>query len=267
MISCQLYGRLGNQLFQCAATIGYALRNNLPYAIPRHITRPPGLPADPIYFNHFPEVKDIIVDPESFQFSTVYYELPDQSYREINPVFTDGMDLLLCGYFQSEKYFGDQREGLLKVLQPAFTMSSSDPDEGRNYVSLHVRRGDYLDKPECHPVLPMSYYVQVIRYFNSKGFYRFVVFSDDMEWCKEEINKERFVGSRFIYSVNQSALEDLQSMKACRHNIIANSSFSWWGAWLNNWPDKIVIAPKQWYGPALSHINTKDLLPEKWITI
>lgn len=271
MISCKLYGRLGNQLFIIATTVAYALRHNskygTQYVIPRYITKPPGLDTDPVYFRHFPY--------ELFLGDFLeYHEPKDQSYKEIPTPNLFGyhdhfQHLKLSGYFQSEKYFADQREGVIKALAPAFTMQTYNPDEGKNYVSLHVRRGDYLEKPECHPVLigNMDYYVSAMNYFKKRGWHRFVVFSDDMEWCKQVFTKERFVGSRFIYSINQSPIEDLQSMKACAHHIIANSSFSWWGAWLNENPDKIVIAPKRWYGPALSHINTQDLLPEKWIQL
>lgn len=266
MVTCKLYGRLGNQLFQISTAIAYAMRNNSAWCIPQHITCPPGLTTDPVYFRHFPQL------PLNTNYSElqVIKEDPSQCYTPIQEKPKRNSLIYLDGYFQSEKYFADQRKDVLQALAPSFTMTSTNPNEGDDYVSVHVRRGDYLEKPDCHPVLSYGYYVPAIQSFINRGYKRFVVFSDDIKYCKNVFfNKNVFnhMDTSFMYSTNQSPREDLQSMSKCHHHIIANSSFSWWGAWLNERPDKIVVAPKTWYGPALAHVDTKDLIPENWIRI
>ena len=106
----------------------------------------------------------------------------------------------------------------------------------------------------------MEYYTEVINKFFSKEPYRFVVFSDDPEWCKE-----MFEGG-YIVDINNSYVE-MCMMSMCDHHIIANSSFSWWGAWLNSNPKKIVTAPSQWFGPNLRHNSVMDLLPREWFWV
>ena len=115
-----------------------------------------------------------------------------------------------------------------------------------------------MNLPNHHPACNLGYYKEAIKLMDVN---KFIVFSDDMSWCKEN-----FVGDEFIFMENNSDYIDLWLMSLCDNNIIANSSFSWWGAWLNQNPNKKVIAPKKWFGPAINH-NTKDLIPESWIII
>jgi hypothetical protein len=105
----------------------------------------------------------------------------------------------------------------------------------------------------------MDYYRNAIAEFSDDT--RFLVFSDDIQWCKEN-----FKGDNFHFIEGEKDYVDLYLMSLCNNNIIANSSFSWWGAWLNNTPNKKVIAPKQWFGKA-KQLNTKDLIPETWIIL
>lgn len=256
MITVKLFGRLGNQLFQLCTCLAFAKRHNIKFAIPQRITCPPGLASDPIYFTHFPKPDfDIDMLPE-------WKEPADQSYMEI-PAALSGAPFCLNGYFQSEKYFADQRGHIFD----AFPMLLVPMNEFKNdMVSIHVRRGDYLDKPLDHPLPSLAYYSDGIEYFIKNGFRKFMVFSDDIKWCKVFFTKEIFE-AQFFFSEKKSAIEDLKLMASCRHHIIANSSFSWWGSWLGRRERKVVIAPKIWYGPNLSHIDTKDLIPENWIRL
>jgi hypothetical protein len=137
-----------------------------------------------------------------------------------------------------------------------------------NSVSLHVRRGDYLINPRAKQLLVVcdaEYYLKSVEIMSSKVERpHFYIFSDDIKWAKENIImpfKTTFVGE----NGPRKSYEDLRLMSLCKHNIIANSSFSWWGAWLNENPNKIVIAPKQWFRS--SEKDTKDLIPESWLKI
>lgn len=180
-------------------------------------------------------------------------------------------------YFQSEKYFLNIRDKLLNE----FVISTEKEDEVfkflapfKNYtkIAVHVRRGDYVNYPDYHPMLPINYYVQAEKALEAMNVENkvFIVCSDSISWCKENL---KFTTGNIIYSENFSDVQDLVLMQHCDHNIIANSSFSWWSAWLNNNPNKIVIGPQtrnpkaqQWFahkGPQ----DTQDLYPESWIEV
>jgi len=137
-----------------------------------------------------------------------------------------------------------------------------------NSVSLHIRRGDYLSKSvEVFEPLNLDYYYSGIEYFNNTiKEPHYFVFSDDIEWAKSN-----FVQSSSYtvvdYNGADKGYEDMRLMSLCKHNIIANSSFSWWGAWLNRNPDKNVLAPKKWFSSKTSNLNSNDLLPSSWIKI
>ena len=129
-----------------------------------------------------------------------------------------------------------------------------------NTCSIHVRRGDYIGNG-LHEVCHLEYYLEAVEEMKSRTeIDKFIVFSDDIAWCKEN-----FIGENFLFIENNSNIEDLYLQTQCTNNIICNSSFSWWGAWLNANPNKVVIAPECWYGDLSK--DTKDLLPEKWIKL
>ena len=176
---------------------------------------------------------------------------------------------ILNGYFQSEKYFNDIREILLKDLYWIKKKEGRNKEileqiqQDSSSVSMHVRRGDYVSNENAakfHGLTGVDYYKAAVKeltkHFKMANLY---VFSDDPEWCKKNL---KFTQQTTYISHNTDGSEDMRLMKTCRHNIIANSSFSWWGAWLNENPNKIVIAPKQWFSHPES--NTKDVIPESW---
>ncbi len=179
----------------------------------------------------------------------------------------------LFGYWQSEKYFKDIKEVLLEEFTPITPLHNEslrylENIEKRNSISLHIRRGDYITNAttnQYHGVCSLSYYRQAVeRILESEPEAYFCIFSDDIEWAKNNLN---FM-PEFTYielSKNIPDYEELFLMSYCKHNIIANSSFSWWGAWLNKNPEKKVIAPKQWFKDR--SIQTKDLLPDDWIKL
>lgn len=231
------YGHLGNSLFQAGCTIALAKRNNDSFKFPIKWKYKDqlNLPVDCFISN--------------IKSSTTYHE-PDFHY---NPIpYKPNMNLL--GYFQSSKYFDDFEDNIKHLLRPKYNLYRIE-----DTTSIHVRRGDYLKHPNHHPILPMKYYESAMELTNTK---RYLVFSDDIPWCKKN-----FIGNQFDFSEEQNEVLDLELQSKCTHNIIANSSFSWWGAYLNENQDKIVIAPKAWFGPALFSHNTKDLYINSWIKI
>lgn len=179
----------------------------------------------------------------------------------------------LVGYWQSPKYF--QRHA--SVVRTDFTFTTpltninaelSEHITHVNAVSMHVRRGDYVSSPHNvakHGVCSLDYYKAAIHYIaeHVEAPYYFV-FSDDMDWVRANLNINGHV-CYVIHNRGPESYNDMRLMSLCRHHIIANSSFSWWGAWLNPSTAKIVVAPKRWFNeyPA----NTGDLFPEEWVTL
>lgn len=237
MITCTLNGRMGNQLFQIAATIATALKYKVPYSISRKTIND----LFPVYFDYLP------CENHSGRMHS-HTEMKNE-YEEIKYF---GRTLKLNGYFQSYKYFQDYRKEILSALGFNYILL-------KDFVSIHVRRGDYLTNPDF-TVLGIYYYHQAIEFFKEKGYKNFWVFSDDMDWCKKNIHKGIFQDCNFLYAEGEPERNDMCLMSCCEHNIIANSSFSWWGAWLNRNPDKIVVVPDTWF----KNVN-KDLLPPEWL--
>lgn len=170
----------------------------------------------------------------------------------------DNVDLL--GYFQSEKYFNHIREDIKNDF--SFSESITNycinfiKDIGDEVISLHIRRGDYLNLQSFHPTPPLEYYVEALKRLPDIPV---LIFSDDPDWCFQQ---ELFNSNRFLISQSDQADFDMCLMTMCNYHIIANSSFSWWGAWLAD--SKKVFAPKVWFGPSLTHFYTKDLYVDNW---
>ena len=183
-------------------------------------------------------------------------------------VFEYENNIYLDGYWQNEKYFRNIRAELLK----GFTLKDDISHAAKKYlddientasVSLHVRRGDYVQNTHTnsvHGICDLEYYQKAIAYISknidSPTFY---IFSDDINWCKDNFE---FLENKVYIDDTKSAFDDFELMKSCRHNIIANSTFSWWGAWLNRNKDKIVISPAIWWSKRKSHIA-----PKEWIKL
>jgi len=127
--------------------------------------------------------------------------------------------------------------------------------------SIHIRRGNYLNLQQFHPVQDIHYFNKSIEKIPNDSY--FLIFSDDIKWCKMNFPNDE----RFIFIENNNDYEDLLLMSLCENNIISNSTFSWWGAYLNKNPNKIVVAPEKWFGFGNSMNDTKDLYCEKWIKL
>lgn len=230
-------GRLGNILFQVAATISLALRNNDDYVFPNNW-------PDNIYFN---------IPLNKFADKVYYSSKYDEPYFHYSPI-PYRANLNIEGYEQSYRYFEDFSTQIKQLLTPNIKVEKQD------YTSIHVRRTDYLIHKGCYNILTReNYYDRAIELSGGK---KFLIFSDQIEWCKEN-----FKGNEFNFSEGNNAPTDLKLMTNCTGgNIIANSSFSWWGAYLNDICN--VISPSIWFGPELSPThNTKDLYLQQWIKV
>lgn len=192
---------------------------------------------------------------------------------EFDPaVCTVGPDAYLEGYWQSEKYFKDsgaaiRREFILKEPQGRKYNDALTDIASNASVSLHIRRGDYLSAKNqvIYTQLPLSYYEQAVACIAKKvGSIKIFVFSDDSAWVRENLSLPFPVV--YVSDDQFADYQDLVLMSACKHHVIANSSFSWWGAWLSgDTPDRITIAPAIWLNGNTYH--TEDIVPERWIKI
>jgi hypothetical protein len=189
-------------------------------------------------------------------------------------VFDISDNIFIRGFWQSEKYFLEYRNTILQEFSFKSKLSEKNLAtkkiiQSGTSVSIHVRRGDYISNPSAnkvHGVLNENYYKRAIDKLDIDGAL-FVFFSDDANWVKNHLAPIILNGDNFIVVDHNHASEsynDMRLMSLCKHNIIANSSFSWWGAWLNTNPNKIVIAPKNWFS---IEKNTSDLIPQSWVQV
>lgn len=186
-------------------------------------------------------------------------------------------DIYIRGLWQDEAYFRKYRTDILNAFKfPDFSDVQNktlyDNIRSANSVSIHIRRGDYVSNNQYANILGdvcnIAYYKNSLDYIESrKNNLTYFIFSDDIEWVKQNF---RFLITRKYFFVNHNqgddSYRDMQLMSYCKHNIIANSTFSWWGAWLNNYEDKIVIAPRSWFRNNKRLMNN-HIIPDSWIKI
>ena len=270
MIIVRLIGGLGNQMFQYAAAKALAIEKKQRLRIDIEAFNTYKLRNFELdYFGI--KTKKNIRYRGIFKLiyncfcKTTYYSEIDFGF---NPQVANlkGCNIYLNGYFQSEKYFKKYASEILKdfeIMLPlkGVTKITLKHIESTESVAIHIRRGDYLNNPLHNTDKDLFYKnaMEIIEKRVENPVY--FVFSDDMSWVKLNFttNKETvFVD----FNDASSSFEDLKLMSACKHNIIANSSFSWWGAWLNQNQQKMVIAPSKWFNDET--INTKDIIPETW---
>ncbi len=185
-------------------------------------------------------------------------------------------NMYLAGLFQSEKYFAHRTDLILNlyrfpVLNEEKNKQIAAEIKSTNSISIHIRRGEFANDPKFRKLIgtpPLEYYYNAVDYIARRiKSPVFFVFSDDPKWVKQNFQIKHFF-KVIDWNTGEKHWRDMQLMSLCKHNIIANSTFSWWGAWLNQNPDKIVIAPKRWFwGEWDKHYNTKDLIPERWVKL
>jgi hypothetical protein len=268
MLTTLLKGGLGNQLFQISTLINLAMQNREIYFIDLNLWPPKGGADTDVWQAG---------EPKTY-LNNVYRNLPIGSVRELKfkPSYIHreagqqyskipfSKNMLLDGYFASEKYFKNIEHILRELFSPPpehvenFNRKYRS-DKQTELVSIHVRRGAYLANLKHHNICNLDYYNQAMSNFDQSKT-KFIIFSDDLEWCKKNFKDVYF-------AEGQKDFEDFYDMMLCDHNIIANSTFSWWAAWLNKNRYKKVVSPEIWFGPANSHLTIEDLIPKEWILI
>lgn len=260
-ISIKLQGGLGNYMFQIACAYSYSLKNEKTFVLSLSDSITVHKNIESYRSNILSNLK--FTQKQDFSKYKLYNE-PNFFYESI-PDFNE--NVFLVGYFQSEKYFKNYRNEILNIFSFPTNIIESVKNKYKPLLenkicSIHVRRGDFLKFPDNHPTQNMNYYMKAIKQMPKDSV--FFIFSDDIEWCKQNFPD---IPEKFHYIENQNDYEDLLLMSMCTNNITCNSSFSWWGAWLNQNPSKVVIAPTKWFGPAYAHFDTKDIYCDNWIKI
>jgi hypothetical protein len=245
MISIHLMGGLGNQLFQIATIVAYSIKNSMNFILPYSKKLTTGLER-PTYW--------------------------DTLLKE---------NTMFCGYFQSYKYFDSYKKEVLEIMgisrmQYDNREEFADLFEGSHAISMHFRIGDYKEKQQYHPVLPYEYYENTIEYLISElqidiSIANILYFCeeediDEVEQIIQKLKAKYGISKMVRIDYNIPDWKQMLIMSNCQINIIANSTFSWWAAYLNNDSQKVVIYPNTWFGTAIRH-NTNDLYPKDWIKI
>jgi hypothetical protein len=274
MITIEVMGGLGNQLFQVFHLISYCLSHKVPFyfehkALPDRADRP--FYWDTLLSSLKPFVKTShdkalpVYREEGFHFTKI------MPYSQINKPFK------FFGYFQSYKYFQDKERDILRLIgvekqREAALVAHGGLCDFDNTISLHFRIGDYKHQPQNHPLASIAYYEMALQHvidrtgrtdWNVLYFYE----AQDADMVTDRINtlRERF--GHLTFTPIDTDIADYRQvllMASCAHNIIANSSFSWWGARFNQRKDKVVTYPRDWFGPALGVKRMDDMFPEWW---
>ena len=269
MIYATLLGGIGNIMFIIASTYALALDNNDEAVFSTSLDSITRRKNERWWFETlFRKIK------RGNGKAKMIYREPNFTYKKL-PYYPN---MRLNGYFQSSKYFDHRREEILELFLDyrkdiESTLQLKMDLIGGKKISLHIRRADYLKLQHVHVVQSMDYYKEAIAVMkeslgDSYKEYSYLIFSDDINWCKEQpllksLPDVHFIdGSDGVQKGPQEVFE-LYLMSMCDHHIIANSSFSWWGAYLNTNPNKIVVAPKNWFNPPSKGGNG----PAKWDTI
>lgn len=256
-----LQGRLGNQFFIVAANVSLALDNGAEAVFPDFIQRfDSDIPTN--YKNVFWRLN---VSKPSKKVSFFYQE-PYIPFTNIP--FHPNMQT--CGWFASEKYFIHHKKEILALFAPSRTITEylnkkyQDIINQPNTVAVHARAYFLEDANAANLFMSYGadYFEKAMSLFPDDTL--FVVFSDKMDWCKEEFSK---IDKNIIFIEGETHFHDLYLMSMCKHQILSNSTFSWWGAYLNPNPTKLVIAPPQWFSPGSGMEDSLDLFPEEWIIL
>ncbi len=290
MVIVKLQGGLGNQLFQYAAGRAVAHRNNVclkldlrlfesnlhrkyrldrfnivaSIATPDEVSNVTGMAPVKIWAKVWARIQRRL----PYKWRSVIRE---PHFRFDSNILTVSGHVYLIGYWQSEQYFKEiedvlRKELTLKYPPDTHNEAVSSLIHQTESVSLHVRRLDYVSNPnQTHAVCSPAYYQtateKLARTVKQPHFF---VFSDDMEWAQQNIRLDYPV-TYVTHNGEDRDYEDLRLMSWCNHHILANSTFSWWGAWLNPNPHKTVLAPRHWFNNP--HLDTRDLFPDAWIQV
>jgi hypothetical protein len=260
MISSYLVGGLGNQLFIIATTHTLAMDNNDEYAFDFHRKLSSiGQGNVPLAYrdNIYSKLKDL---PPKWKHEFHYRE-PNFGYSPI----PYQKNMLLSGYLGNEKYFSHRKAEIINLFKEETILKNIQNEFSgvlKNSVSLHVRHGDYIKLPKVYLIPTTGYYTKAIAILDSRvRIDNIIVISDDIRWCRGNLRDPRitFIGGRPDYI-------DFYLQTLTDHNIMANSSFSWWGSYLNENSDKIVISPKRWFAGGCN-ASEKNIICDNWISL
>jgi len=276
MITCNLMGGLGNQIFQIFATISYSIKSKNQFKFLNVSSLGGGsCTIRYTYWNSLlNRLKIVLIDnyPQSMHIirekDFTFNELPINQMIE--------RDCLLYGYFQSYKYFDENYEmicriiGLAKMKEDLIEKLNLNDEYLKTCVSMHFRLGDYKKLQDYHPLATYDYYEHCLNFIKeiTTTSYNILYFCEDndIDDVMITINRLEIEFPQYKFIRGDNTLEDWEQMlfmSCCHHNIIANSSFSWWGAYFNTLNDKIVCYPSVWFGEKAKN-NTKDLCPPEW---
>ena len=275
MITCNLIGGLGNQLFQIFTTISYAIKIRKKFVFSKKDKTGDGITKirDTYWENLLYKLKPFlsyyffnynIIREKGFRFNDIILEINNNN-----------KNTCLYGYFQSYKYFQNNYELICELLdinnQKKTIVNTYNNLNLENTVSIHFRMGDYKLLPKIYPILSYEYYEKAIKYIQAHNlFFLHILFfceDEDLEDVNIIIEQLKMEFPKNTFSRVPSNLKDWEQMllmSCCQHNIIANSSFSWWGAYLNTSLNKIVCYPETWF---VNNKDTSDLCPLEWIKI
>lgn len=273
MITCNFLGELGNNLFQTATLIELSKKHNIPFQLINNRNCYISIKDRPLELE---EMFEYSFDYHNEDFlSFIHYKAPDtQGIFEYTPINLDfSQDIVIEGYFQSEKYFENTKNDIIndfflpKKHNIDYILNKYGSLLQQNNLSIHIRvGGDRATLQHSHKNISTEYYLTAINKIIEidSTIENYIVFSDNIEYCKSLFGDN----TNIKYIENEKNYIDLFLMSMCRYNIIANSTFSWWAAYLNKNSNKIIVAPKtEWFGPTLKHLNLKDLFPQNWITL
>lgn len=249
MISYLPMGRMGNCLFQAACTIALALRNGTDFSMPFKTSNEFW---SPIYCKHLQNTAwqegriDVVIEEKQFHYVPIEYS---KSWND--------KQVLLKGYFQDERYFLDFKDEVIRCFNFPWELKS-------DVCSIHARYGDYLTIAGKHILLDDDYLRAAIKEITARtGIVRFKVFSDDINTFKARHGNLY----QFEYSTNTNEVDDMIEISCCHSHINSSSTFSWWGAYLNKNPDKVIITQREWFQPGWDGADTSKIIPSTWIKL
>lgn len=223
--------------------MSYAWRHDLEFTLP---STTKSSKHNPIYLQHLvnpryqPGLETVVLEEKSHAYNKLPFE---EAWRD--------KEIVLDGYWQTEKYFKEYRQRIIDAFAYPW---NPRPD----VVSVHVRRGDYLRLTQKHPPVTQQWIQNAMGQFGKE--WHFLFFSDEIAWCKEIFGSRRDCS----FTEGTTEVQDLVSMTTCTHHICSASTFSWWGAWLNQNPNKRVLIPKLWFVPGHNGLDTSDIVPPEW---
>jgi hypothetical protein len=293
MVAVKITGGLGNQMFQYASASALAYRLNQPLFldIASFDVDIPNVAKRVFELGLFPNIKVNTLSP--FKVSGFYQPkrwdnrlrklagipvgsvLAEKSHSYNKEILDVKVPVLLQGFWQTEKYFLNERALILKefefplLAEKDINLLTLESIKATESVAIHVRRGDYITYAPTnnfHGVCSQTYYENAIRFFkdNYPGC-RFFFFSDEPDWVQSHLIKEGMNAVLVSHNKGADSWKDMLLMSNCKHNVIANSSFSWWSAWLNNNAGKMVIAPKRWFKTDDPFFEPNDVVPGSWL--